>query len=70
MFESGERRASTLCRTVKESVESVGEISIQYVEIRDAETLEKIEMVKGPAVIAIAAIVGSVRLIDNIILGR
>jgi pantoate--beta-alanine ligase len=70
LFESGERRASTLFRTVKENVESVGEISIQYVEIRDAETLDKIEMVKGPAVIAIAAIVGSVRLIDNIILGR
>jgi len=69
-FESGERRASALFRTVKESIESVGEISIQYVEIRDAETLEKIEIVNGPAVIAIAAIVGSVRLIDNIILRR
>jgi len=51
-------------------LESVGEISIQYVEIRDTETLEKIEIVNGPAVIAIAAIVGSVRLIDNIILRR
>ena len=69
-FESGERRASALFRTVKKSIESVGEISIQYVEIRDAETLEKIEIVNGPAVIAIAAIVGSVRLIDNIILRR
>jgi len=69
-FESGERRAPVLGRTVQESIESVGEISIQYVEIRDAETLEKIEIVNGPAVIAVAAIVGSVRLIDNMIIGR
>lgn len=69
-FESGERRASALCKTVKEGIESVGEISIQYVEIRDAETLERIERVNKPAVIALAAIVGGVRLIDNIILGR
>lgn len=69
-FESGERRASVLCKTVKDSLESVAGISVQYVEVRDAETLEKIEAVDRPAVIALAAIVGGVRLIDNIILGR
>lgn len=69
-FESGERRTLALCKTVKESLESVGEISIQYVEIRDAKTLEKIEAVNRPAVIALAAIIGGVRLIDNILIGR
>lgn len=69
-FESGERHASILCRTVKDSLESVSGISIQYVEIRDAETLQRIEEIRRPAVIALAAIVGGVRLIDNIILGR
>ncbi|MBM4278381.1 MAG: pantoate--beta-alanine ligase [Deltaproteobacteria bacterium] len=69
-FESGERRASVLCKTVKDSLESVAGISVQYVEVRDAETLEKIEAVDRPAVIALAAIVGGVRLIDNIIVGR
>ena len=70
LFQSGERRASALVRAVKESIASVDGVSLQYVEVRDAETLEKIETVSKPAVIALAAIVGSVRLIDNIIIGR
>jgi len=49
---------------------SKGGMAVQYVEIRDAETLEKIDRINGPAVIAIAVIVGSVRLIDNMIIGR
>jgi pantothenate synthetase len=48
----------------------VNGVLIQYVEIRDAEMLVRIENVSKPAVIAIAAIVGSTRLIDNIIIGR
>jgi pantoate--beta-alanine ligase len=70
LFQSGERKASALIRNVKESIASADGVSLQYVEVRDAETLEKIESVNRPAVIALAAIVGSVRLIDNIIIGR
>jgi pantoate--beta-alanine ligase len=69
-FESGENQASILCRTVKDSLESVSGISVQYVEVRDAGTLEKIEVIHRPAVIALAAIVGGVRLIDNILIVR
>lgn len=70
VFESGEKRSSNLCRIVKESLETEEGVSVQYVEVRDAETLEKIEVVHRPAVIALAAIVGGVRLIDNILVGR
>ncbi|MFB3885093.1 MAG: pantoate--beta-alanine ligase [Thermodesulfobacteriota bacterium] len=70
LFQSGENKASALIRAVKESIASADGVSLQYVEVRDAETLEKIETVQRPAVIALAAIVGSVRLIDNIIIGR
>jgi pantoate--beta-alanine ligase len=70
VYDSGERRVSTLCEAVKKIVTSVDGVSLQYLEIRDAETLEKMEEVSKPAVIAIAATVGKVRLIDNIIIGR
>ncbi len=70
LYQSGEKKASALIRTVKESIASAEEVSLQYVEVRDAETLQKIESVSRAAVIALAAIVGSVRLIDNIIIGR
>ena len=70
LFQSGERKASALLNAVTESIKSVDGVTLQYVEIRDAETLEKIENVDKTAVVALAAIVGSVRLIDNIIIGR
>ena len=70
LFQSGERRASILLKAIKESIKSMDGVTLQYVEIRYVETLEKIKNVDKPAVIALAAIVGSVRLIDNIIIGR
>ena len=69
LFESGEKKSSVLLEIVKESIESVVGVTLQYVEIRDAETLETIKNIDKPAVIAVAAMVGSVRLIDNIIIG-
>jgi pantoate--beta-alanine ligase len=70
LFDSGEKKAYNIVQTVKKSVESVEGVSIQYVEIRDAETLERVKIVSRPAVIAVAVVVGSIRLIDNIIVGR
>jgi pantoate--beta-alanine ligase len=70
LFDSGERRVSSIIKTVEEALRSKDGIAIQYVEIRDAETLEKIDRVSRPAVIAVAAMVGSVRLIDNMMIGR
>ena len=70
LFQSGERNVSAILKAVTASIKSTGGVTLQYVEIRDAETLERIENVDKPAVIALAVIVGSVRLIDNIIIGR
>ena len=69
LFQSGEGRAFALLKAVKESIKPVDGVTLQYVEIRDAETFERIENVDKTAVIALAAIVGSVRLIDNVIIG-
>ena len=70
LFTSGEKRAFILLRTVKESIESIKGVTLQYVEIRDAETFEKVETVTSPSVMAVAAMVGKTRLIDNMIFGR
>ena len=69
LFDSGEKRAYNISLAVEKMIQSVEGVSLQYVEIRDAETLERVEKVSRPAVIAVAAMVGSVRLIDNIIIG-
>ena len=69
-FDAGEKRIPILLELMKKAIGSVDGVSLQYVEIRDAETLEKMHQVDRAAVIAVAAMIGSVRLIDNMILGR
>ena len=69
LVDSGEKRTYNIVQAVEKMIGSVEGVSLQYVEVRDAETLERVERVSGPAVIAVAAMVGSVRLIDNIVIG-
>lgn len=69
-FHDGERSADRLAMIVKEMIESNPMFRLQYVEVRDAETLNTIEQVDRPAVIAVAAYLGRARLIDNIVINR
>jgi pantoate--beta-alanine ligase len=63
----GELSANVL-KGEMENVLSLGEdVRIDYIEIVDAETLEPVTEIKKRTLIAIAAFVGSTRLIDNII---
>ncbi|MGB7861782.1 MAG: pantoate--beta-alanine ligase, partial [Candidatus Sulfotelmatobacter sp.] len=50
--------------------EIAGEESVRldYFEIVDADNLEPVEKVKSGVVVAVAAFVGTTRLIDNILL--
>lgn len=67
-FAAGERLASALVDTALTTMKD--RVSrIDYVEVRDAYTLEHIERIGGPAVILAAAFVGATRLIDNLRLG-
>ncbi len=62
-LEAGERDAETLVRLVREGMAGV---TIDYVELVDAETMCAVRQVTGPVMLAVAALVGSARLIDNI----
>jgi pantoate--beta-alanine ligase len=64
-FAAGERRASELARLARVEVAS-GADHIDYVEVRDADSLAEIDHADpGRAVLLIAARVGRTRLIDN-----
>jgi pantothenate synthetase len=41
---------------------------LDYFEIVDPCTLERVERISQPALVAVAAVVGTTRLIDNIVL--
>ena len=69
LFRSGERNPRRIIDAVRGVIEREKDVTIEYVEIRDAKTLEEIEIIEGQAVIALAMKVGKVRLIDNIVFG-
>jgi len=64
----GERAASKLLAAARAPLEADKAVRIDYVELRDADELTPLETVSGRAVLAIAAFVGTTRLIDNRVL--
>jgi len=68
LFIGGERRASPLVEVALAVMEA--RVSrLDYVEVRDAGTLEHVEHISRPVVILAAAFVGATRLVDNMRLG-
>lgn len=64
----GEKNAQTLINSIQEKLNNLSvKTHIDYLNVIDADTLEKVEVINTrPTVIAIAIFIGSVRLIDNI----
>jgi pantoate--beta-alanine ligase len=65
-FKSGVRQTNRLIATMQH-VLLEQHLSIDYVAAVDAYTLKPVEVISGPTVLAIAARVGTTRLIDNVI---
>jgi pantoate--beta-alanine ligase len=65
-FVGGERDAAALTATARQTLDGVSGVRLDYLELRDGETLELLGgRVERPAVLAVAAFVGNTRLIDN-----
>jgi pantoate--beta-alanine ligase len=67
-YRSGEREVSKLLHVIQKGIDKEPKIQVDYIEIRDAESLEPISMIERKAVAALAARVGKTRLIDNILI--
>jgi pantoate--beta-alanine ligase len=67
-FRRGERIAASLIEAGKHVLETEPEVRPDYLEIVNPDTLEPIERVDGNALVALAAYVGTTRLIDNVVL--
>ena len=66
-FLGGERDAATLLAAARAAVDAEPGVRLDYLELRDAETLEPVAgAVERPSVLAVAAFVGPARLIDNV----
>ncbi len=68
LFASGEREATRLISAGKRVFESEPAVRLDYFEIVDPETLDPVDKIVEGALVAVAAYVGSTRLIDNVVL--
>ena len=67
LLAEGEAQSAVLLAAVRAELEQAG-IEPEYVALVDGETLEPLARVEGSALLAVAARVGEVRLIDNVVL--
>jgi pantoate--beta-alanine ligase len=68
MSAGGETSVKKITQRMKKIMTSAAKAKIDYVEIVDAQTLEKRTALKGRMLVLVAAWFGGVRLIDNIVI--
>jgi len=67
-FAAGERDAAKLVAAARSVFAEEPQVRLDYFEVVDPETLEPVEKITGRTLCAVAAYVGSTRLIDNVLL--
>lgn len=66
--EYGERDPKRIADVVRIKLTDADPCEVDYIEVRDAETLAEIEKINKHIVVAIAVKIGATRLIDNIVI--
>ena len=69
-YRDGERRSAALVERARSAIDATGAFRIEYLEIVDGEALWPVETANDGCVMAVAAFLGGVRLIDNVSLAR
>ncbi|MFY9907139.1 MAG: pantoate--beta-alanine ligase, partial [Terriglobales bacterium] len=65
-FQAGERSAAQLISTAKEVFAGQPDVVLDYCEIVDPDTLNPVAQISRKTLVAVAAYVGTTRLIDNL----
>jgi len=68
VFQAGEKIAAKLISAAKEVFAREPQVALDYFEIVDPDTLDPVELISQRTLVAVAAYVGSTRLIDNLVL--
>jgi len=69
LYDSGERSVAAITQAVEQEIGTVCSTKIDYVALVDACSLQPIDRIERPAVLALAVRIGKTRLIDNDLLG-
>ncbi len=68
LVDSGQRDVETILKAVNACLTNGGGATVDYARLCNPETVEDIERIGGPALLALAVWVGKTRLIDNCVL--
>jgi pantoate--beta-alanine ligase len=68
LVKAGKSDAERLIAAAKETIAAEPEVRLDYFEIVDPDSLDRVNNVSRGALVAVAAFVGTTRLIDNILL--
>ncbi len=63
---NGEKNGMLVKKVIKEKLNNIKNLKIDYIEINCSETLEKIEIIDKNVIVSLAVFIGGVRLIDNL----
>ncbi|MEI7014687.1 pantoate--beta-alanine ligase [Leptospira licerasiae] len=66
LIRQGEKDPSEVLAVMRDVLDSSSKVQTDYLEILDANTLEELHIIKGEVLLAVAAFLGQVRLIDNL----
>lgn len=69
-YAAGERRAGIIRARVRRILATEPRVHVQYAAVVNAGDLTPLRALDRPALVALAAMVGSTRLIDNVVLGE
>jgi pantoate--beta-alanine ligase len=67
-FQAGEKDAAQLISAAREILAREPRVVLDYFEVVDPDTLDPVERISKKTLVAVAAYVGSTRLIDNLVL--
>ncbi|MBW1842549.1 MAG: pantoate--beta-alanine ligase, partial [Deltaproteobacteria bacterium] len=67
-IQEGEKNASALIQEMTVYITSRFETEIDYISMCDPDTLDDVDKIEGPVLIALAVKVGKTRLIDNMVI--
>lgn len=68
IFKAGDHTASAMIASVKNELTKFAQIQLEYIDLVDPTTLMPLEKIEEVGLLALAARLGSTRLIDNIVL--
>ena len=67
LVEAGERDANVVATAIRQHLETEPLAKVDYVEVVDFETVQRVNRIAGETLVAIAVYIGKTRLIDNFI---